>query len=141
LRRRLFAILLFSPLCNRNINNMGKRHNRKRTRSRPRHRDGNLQNINHSRSISVDTTISQTTSNSSFQPSLYPIANIHADHWHQTYSAWQHRLQLEQERQQALEMQRLRYFGGEPGDEVSLLEPMLQVVMDLFDGDTDYEDP
>jgi len=119
---------------------MGKRHNRKRTRSRPRHWDGNLQNINHSRSISVDTTTSQTTSNS-FQPPPYPIANVHADHWHQTYFAWQHRLQVEQELQQALEMQRLRYFGGEPGEEVSLLEPMLQVVMDLFDGDTDYEDP
>jgi hypothetical protein len=44
-------------------------------------------------------------------------------------------------RQQELETQRLRYFGGEYGEEVSLLEPMLQVVMDLFDGNTDYEDP
>lgn len=40
-----------------------------------------------------------------------------------------------------MEMQRLHYFGGEPGEEVSLLEPMLQVVMNLFDGNTDYEDP
>lgn len=38
-------------------------------------------------------------------------------------------------------MQRLRMFGGEPGDDVSLLEPMLRVVTDLFDGATDYEDP
>lgn len=40
-----------------------------------------------------------------------------------------------------LEAQRLRFFGGEAGEEVSLLEPMLKVVMDLFDGDIDYEDP
>lgn len=45
------------------------------------------------------------------------------------------------QQQQTLEMQRLRMFGGEPGDDVSLLEPMLRVVTDLFDGATDYEDP
>lgn len=39
-------------------------------------------------------------------------------------------------------MQRLRIFGGLPGeDEVSLLEPMLKVVTDLFGGFTDYDDP
>lgn len=40
-----------------------------------------------------------------------------------------------------MEAQRLRFFGGEAGDEVSLLAPMLKVVTDLFDGMTDYEDP
>ena len=40
-----------------------------------------------------------------------------------------------------MEAQRVRFFGGEVGDEVSLLEPMLRVVTDLFDGDIDYEDP
>jgi hypothetical protein len=123
---------------------MGKRHNRKRTRSRPRHRDGNPQNQNHTRSISIDTTSSQATNYSSFEPrapSFLPIANNHGDHWQETYSAWQHRLRVEHVRQQELETQRLRYFGGEYGEEVSLLEPMLQVVMDLFDGNTDYEDP
>jgi hypothetical protein len=39
-----------------------------------------------------------------------------------------------------LETQRLRFFGGEVGDEVSLCEPMLKVVMDLFN-DIDYVDP
>jgi hypothetical protein len=48
---------------------------------------------------------------------------------------------VEQKRQQMLEMERIRYFGGVPGEEVSLLEPMLQVVMDLFDGDTDFDYP
>ncbi|KAH8731668.1 hypothetical protein GQ44DRAFT_604472 [Phaeosphaeriaceae sp. PMI808] len=123
---------------------MGKRHNRKRTRSRPRHRDGNSQtpNQNHIRSLSIDTTSSQATINSSFHYSPYfHNTKTPADHWHSTYFAWQTRLQQEQEQQRMLETQRLRFFGGEPGEEVSLLEPMLQVVMNLFDGNTDYEDP
>lgn len=41
----------------------------------------------------------------------------------------------------AAETQRLRIFGGEVGDEVSLCVPMLQVVMGLFNGRLDYEDP
>ncbi|KAF1844317.1 uncharacterized protein K460DRAFT_357927 [Cucurbitaria berberidis CBS 394.84] len=121
---------------------MGKRHNRKRTRSRPRHRDSvNMQSKNHTRSVSVDTTSSTSTIHSSIQPSPYPTAHLPADHWHQTYFAWQNRLREEQERNQEVEVQRLRIFGGEPGDEVSLLEPMMKVVTDLFDGFTDYEDP
>lgn len=40
----------------------------------------------------------------------------------------------------AAEAQRLRIFGGEIGDEVSLCAPMLQVVTGLFGG-LDYEDP
>ena len=71
----------------------------------------------------------------------FPIANMSANHWHQTYSAWQNRLQYEQERQKALEAQRVRFFGGEAGDDISLLEPMLKVVTDLFDGMIDFEDP
>lgn len=39
-----------------------------------------------------------------------------------------------------VEAQRLRLFGGEVGEEASLCAPMLQVVMDLFDG-IDYVDP
>jgi len=63
-----------------------------------------------------------------------------ANDWYQTYPAWQIREQLLQQ-EQAVEAQRLRFFGGEAGEEVSLLEPMLKVVMDLFDGDIDYQDP
>ncbi|KAF2873973.1 hypothetical protein BDV95DRAFT_604190 [Massariosphaeria phaeospora] len=122
---------------------MSKRHNRKRTRSRPRHRDGGKPPSNHTRTPSVDTNSSYSTAYSSFQPSTFPLANQPTDHWHQTYTAWQTRLQIQQEQAQALEAERLRihYFGGEAGDEVSLLEPMLKVVMDLFDGEIDYEDP
>lgn len=125
------------------IDNMGKRHNRKRTRSRPRHRDGgNAQIIQHIRSDSVDTTSSQSTINAPLQHTYQqPPGAFPANHWHQKYSAWQARLRLEQEREQEVEMQRLRIFGGMPGDEVSLLEPMLKVVTDLFDGFTDYDDP
>jgi hypothetical protein len=85
---------------------------------------------------------SQASINSSFHPSPYlPIANTTAMHWHETYFAWQDRLRVEQERQRVLESEQIRYFGGVPGEEVSLLEPMLQVVMDLFDGNTDFDYP
>ncbi|KAK3209122.1 hypothetical protein GRF29_69g843420 [Pseudopithomyces chartarum] len=108
---------------------MSKRHNRKRTRSRPRHRDGGKAHSNHVRTLSP-------------QHLHYPISTASANHWHQTYSAWQdRRLQYEQERDTALEAQRVRFFGGEAGDDISLLEPMLKVVTDLFDGNTDFEDP
>ncbi|KZM20450.1 hypothetical protein ST47_g8510 [Ascochyta rabiei] len=122
---------------------MGKRHNRKRTRSRPRHRDSSnaIPNMHHFRSNSVDTTSSQSTLASSYPLVHAPIANISADHWHQTYFAWQSRLQFEQERAKAMENQQLRIFGGEPGDEVSLFEPMMKVVTDLFDGFDDFGYP
>ncbi|KAJ4991831.1 hypothetical protein SVAN01_02681 [Stagonosporopsis vannaccii] len=117
---------------------MGKRHNRKRTRSRPRHRDGNSTNIQHFRSNSIDTLSSQSTIISPYQPSHAPIGNVSAEHWHQTYFAWQSRLRFEQERAKAVESHQLRVFGGEPGDEVSLFEPMMKVVTDLFDGYDDF---
>lgn len=129
---------------------MGKRHNRKRTRSRPRHRDGNVnqqaQHQYHARSVSVDTTssvssIASPSTLSATSSTFHPMAHLPRDHWHQTYLAWQMRQDTELERQQEVEMQRLRIFGGHPGDETSLLEPMLKVVTDLFDGFTDYEDP
>jgi hypothetical protein len=143
LRRPLFAKYLFPhPLLQAQYlhTNMGKRHNRKRTRSRPRHRDGQSQPKIHTRSDSIDTTSSQA-SMSSYHPTspYHPIANSSAMHWDETYFAWQNRLQIEQQRQQLMEKERIRYFGGVPGEEVSLLEPMLQVVMDLFDGNTDFE--
>jgi hypothetical protein len=69
------------------------------------------------------------------------MANTSTNHWHQTYGAWQYRLRQEQARVQEVESQRLRIFGGLPEDETSLLEPMLKVVTDLFDGYYDYEDP
>ena len=69
-------------------------------------------------------------------------------HWHQQYAHWQLRtreqnLRAQREQQEAVaaEIQRLRIFGGEAGDEVSLCAPMLQVVMGLFEGKLDYDDP
>jgi hypothetical protein len=41
----------------------------------------------------------------------------------------------------AMEAERMRMFGGVQGDETSLCGPMLQVVMNLFNGNVDYEDP
>lgn len=78
---------------------------------------------------------------SSYTPSYAPITNVSADHWHQTYFAWQNRLRFEQERVKAVENHQLRVFGGEPGDEVSLFEPMMKVVTDLFDGYDDFDYP
>ena len=48
--------------------------------------------------------------------------------------------QLERARMSAVEAQRIHFFGGEIGDEVSLCAPMLQVVLDLWGG-VDYLDP
>ncbi|EKG12566.1 hypothetical protein MPH_10316 [Macrophomina phaseolina MS6] len=127
---------------------MGQRHNRKRTRSRPRNRRSN----NHTRDSSVDSsfsTFSTFSSESSFagmpsypQYQRYPgFANPPAAHWHQQYSAWHLRQELERKQQEeALEKQRLRLFGGEATDGAELCGPMLKVVMDLFD-DIDYIDP
>jgi len=121
---------------------MGKRHNRKRTRSRPRHRDGNNASQNqHFRSNSIDTVSSQATIVSPYQASNAAIGNVSADHWHQTYFAWQNRLRSQQESAKAVENHQLRVFGGEPGDEVSLFEPMMKVVTDLFDGYDDFGYP
>ncbi|KAF1980534.1 hypothetical protein BU23DRAFT_444523 [Bimuria novae-zelandiae CBS 107.79] len=124
---------------------MSKRHNRKRTRSRPRHRDSGKANLNHIRNLSVDTNTSFSSTTSSFhqqQNSHFPMVTPPANHWHQTYLAWQDRRhQNEMAREKALEAQRVRFFGGEVGEDISLLEPMLKVVTDLFDGNTDFEDP
>lgn len=149
MRRRLFVASCASHFfCMRTTYNltksiffnMGKRHNRKRTRSRPRQRDGNNinQNIQHVRSNSFDTMSSQSTI-SAYQPTYAPIATVSAGYWHQRYLAWQSRLQSEQEIAKAVESHQLRVFGGEPGDEDSLFEPMMKVVTDLFDGYDDFE--
>ena len=152
MRRRLFVVFRrISSSCvslsqtNQKIQhitiyNMGKRHNRKRTRSRPRHRDGNNtnQNIQHFRSNSIDT---QSTASPLYQSSFASTTNLPAEHWQQTYFAWQNRLHFEQQRAKAVESHQLRVFGGEPGDEVSLFEPMMKVVTDLFDGYDDFGYP
>lgn len=142
--RRFVAKILFKKPSPLSSTMPGKRHNRKRTRSRPRHRDAGNARSNHIRTYSMDTDASfPTNSYSSFQPSNYlPISSRPADHWDQMYSAWQKREQLRRhEEEQHLETRRLQFYGGEPGDETSLFEPMLRVVTDLFDGDIDYEDP
>ncbi|KAF2203483.1 hypothetical protein GQ43DRAFT_366837 [Delitschia confertaspora ATCC 74209] len=113
---------------------MSKRHNRKRTRSRPRHRDVGKTHPPHPRINSFNIT-----PHYSFPSPYFPLPVQSAGHWHQTYSSiWQDRLHQEYEKQ--WEAHRLRFFGGEAGEEASLLEPMLKVVTDLFDGNLDYED-
>jgi hypothetical protein len=116
---------------------MGARHNRKRTRSRPRNR------LSPQKSRSFvnlsNTSALSPTSLSNQRPST---------NWHVQYSQWQDRAreqqqtQIMREQQEAIaaEAQRLLIFGGEAGDEVSLCAPMLSVVMNLFNGRLDYED-
>lgn len=70
------------------------------------------------------------------------------DHWLSQWNQWQDRIRQQEVSKQlrqrnearAAEAQRLRIFGGEIGDEVSLCAPMLRVVTGLFGG-LDYEDP
>ncbi|KAB2572981.1 hypothetical protein DBV05_g8365 [Lasiodiplodia theobromae] len=123
--------------------NMGQRHNRKRTRSRPRNRRNN-----HARDSSVDSSFSFSSESSFLGQPSFPqfqryttFSNPSAAHWHQQYSAWHVRQELQQQQQQqSVENQRLRMFGGEAADGADLCGPMLKVVMDLFD-DIDYIDP
>jgi hypothetical protein len=118
---------------------MGSRHNRKRTRSRPRNRSNR-------NSSSVSSIGSFTHSSSIFSSS--PFAQRPPNHWHQQYSQWQQRVQQEKtlQHQRAkyehdVEAERVRMFGGEAGDEFTLCAPMLDVVMRLFNGSIDYQDP
>ncbi|KAF2396433.1 hypothetical protein EJ06DRAFT_524795 [Trichodelitschia bisporula] len=127
---------------------MGARHNRKRTRSRPRNR--NSQRI---QALSVCPTP---------VPASIPAGAFHWQHLHQQLNAWPGRIpQVLQQQQQQLQhsphtlqvqqhanhqpymplADRLRLFGGSASDEVSLCAPMLEVVMGLFNGQIDYEDP
>jgi hypothetical protein len=87
------------------------------------------------------TTSTLSATSSCFHPQYYPVAHVSANQWDQKYTAWQNRLRIQQEQEHEVESQRLRIFGGLPEDEASLLEPMLKVVTDLFDGFYDYEDP
>lgn len=75
-------------------------------------------------------------------PATYSMVDFAAEHaWQQAYLAWQDQIRMVQEQQWELELHQLRMFGGMPGDEDSLLAPMLKVVTGLFDGYTDYDDP
>jgi len=78
---------------------------------------------------------------------MMPSNQRSASHWQNQWNQWQARarlqtIQTQREHQEAMaaEAQRIRIFGGEAGDEVSLCAPMIQVVMGLFGG-LDYEDP
>ena len=111
---------------------MGSRHNRRRTRSRPRNRN-------------VDKAMIAAP----LPHSIHSFNSRPATHWHQQYNAWQDRIRVHQQcrshnqqpQRRSSEDHYLRFFGGEPADGMTLCAPMLQVVMDLFEGRTDYVDP
>jgi len=119
-----------------NTSKMGSKHNRKRTRSRPRNRKRRPSPL--------------TQSTSTFSPSSYSPRST--SYWQQPSLQLQERIKVQRVCQQqqanacenyerAMEAERVRMFGGEAGDEVSLCAPMLDVVMTLFNGNVDYEDP
>src|ERR1700712_3457119 len=116
------------------------RHNRKRTRSRHRNRKSNGNEFQGLCSNLADTP-SAFASPISFQTS--------SDIRRSRHSSWQtdklpHQLPiytLDVSRAKHVEATRIRIFGGEMGDGVSLCHPMLDVVRSLFDGDLDYADP
>ncbi|KIW04903.1 uncharacterized protein PV09_04074 [Verruconis gallopava] len=122
---------------------MGARHNRKRTRSRPRNRLP-ASTLHRERSLSISSSPSICSDSS---VPVLPFQRS-AAHWQPQWDHWNDRSlhqaiqkqQREHNEAMAAEAQRLRIFGGEAGDEVSLCAPMLQVVMGLFGG-LDYEDP
>ncbi|KAK5256364.1 hypothetical protein LTR16_003423 [Cryomyces antarcticus] len=145
---------------------MGQRHNRKRTRSRPRNRDDATATHRPS-GLRPTTTAAHSPSPSPFAH-YTPMSSLPrsppATYWDQQYAAWQSRIQQqsarEQERereqeqareqgvakqkQRSADAQRRRVFGGEEGEgdgeSEALCAPMLQVVLDLFGG-VDYLDP
>ncbi|KAF2785776.1 hypothetical protein K505DRAFT_261360 [Melanomma pulvis-pyrius CBS 109.77] len=118
---------------------MSKRHNRKRTRSRPRHRDGGKAHSNKFRTLSTYKTSFHSTTSSISQYTF--VYQQWADHFHQKFSAWQTPQNIQQNQQKQIAKAQRLHFGGEAGEEDILFEPMLKVVMDLFDGGIDYEDP
>lgn len=121
---------------------MGQRHNRRRVRSRPRHRRNNRYNTSIS-SISSTNSSASTFTIPKFSCTALPICGPTLPSYRPD-QPWQWQLngqvppQSAQDSFWALEQRRI--YGGEPGDEEGLCAPMLQVVLDLFNG-VDYEDP
>ncbi|KAF2461974.1 hypothetical protein BDY21DRAFT_4784 [Lineolata rhizophorae] len=97
--------------------------------------------------FSPTPSLSSQSSFASASSSLnqFPAHRSPVNHWHHQYAAWQERAALQRREQADCDERRrkenlVRVFGGEADDEVSLCEPMLKVVMALFD-DIDYVDP
>lgn len=110
---------------------MGQRHNRRRTRFRPRSRNGNICYDDDS-STSTPIFDSSCLASSplvtcgwrdSLSPSLAPT-------WHHGFVTWE-----ACHRPPRLETEQCRLFGGEPGDDVDLCYRMLE-----YFGGLDYID-
>ena len=103
---------------------MGQRHNRKRTRSRP------------DRQQRAMSPISETSEDVAFLTDRSPSPSPS-----QSSERPESRMSSYSDRVDPLAAKRVRVFGGDAGDEHGeLCAPMLQVMLDLFDG-VDYEDP
>jgi len=125
------------------------RHNRRRTRSRHRNHKPSSNEFQGFHSASTSTSAEFPSSNSRpVNVHFYPPRQPSTDFWNSRSSAWQDKArrqrqldELQASRTSHAEATRIRIFGGEMGDGVTLCRPMLQVVWSLFDGDLDYADP
>ncbi|KAL1302783.1 hypothetical protein AAFC00_003129 [Neodothiora populina] len=103
---------------------MGQRHNRKRTRSRPRRNTGNTGNIG-----SVPNEVAYPSTIQSLPFISAPSINRPGSPASACSDSEDH-----------TNARRVHVFGGDAGDEAGeLCAPMLQVLLDLFDG-VDYDD-
>ncbi|KKZ66504.1 hypothetical protein EMCG_07748 [[Emmonsia] crescens] len=122
---------------------MGQKHNRRRTRPRPRHRLNVPLNQNStpltvlpSHQLLCDPTGSTTLL---YSPSPYIFQSSQpspvAQQWQNRYAAWQNRERRQIQEAGKLEAEQFRLFGGEPGDDVALCYRMLE-----YFGGLDYID-
>ncbi|KAJ5091316.1 hypothetical protein NUU61_006186 [Penicillium alfredii] len=127
---------------------MGQRHNRRRTRPRSKRnsltQDATAVNlINHaSASLVVIPSNSSCESLPAGTNSLAacisrgsPAPVTLAPIWHSGYTAWQTRERTSRLEASGLETEQCRLFGGEPGDDLSLCDRMLE-----YFGGLDYID-
>ncbi|KAJ5578529.1 uncharacterized protein N7459_007493 [Penicillium hispanicum] len=131
---------------------MGQRHNRRRTRPRSRNRNSLNQETPASTitqapgsALAIPSSIwsPQPTPAKSVAASYQSVAcispgspaQVPAPTWHYGYMAWQIRETVPRWEAGGLEAEQYRLFGGQPGDDMSLCDRMLE-----YFGGLDYID-
>ncbi|KIV82302.1 hypothetical protein PV11_04423 [Exophiala sideris] len=116
---------------------MAHKHNRRRVRPRSRGSDTLHLTFNSSNNIISSSWPSlplSSTTRENGQKSIplpaslrNPGASLSSRHWHNRYVAWQNRDMAQKGEAVKLEAERIKLFGGEPGDDVGLCYKMLEV--------------
>ncbi|KAL2401256.1 hypothetical protein ABEF93_004104 [Exophiala dermatitidis] len=77
----------------------------------------------------LPSTTSQTGRISSLTPAFprNPATSLVSKHWHNRYLSWQNRDVLQRRDAVKNESERIKLFGGEPGDDVGLCYKMMEV--------------